>query len=679
MAITCSVNWLSTSESQIVSKTPVELGAVGRTVTTIAAHPMTDALLLGTVDGEIVVWDPTHGCQTNLMQAHAGDVSCVSITLDGKYILSGSIDGSIVLWNRQLTQVVRFETESRIKGVSLSPDRGYIAAGGSDGSLRVWHTDSGEEICNLKAYDDEITGCAWVASNQVVTVDVKGHLVAWDIENKRTIRKLSAHEGTISQILVAPKSGWYVTASSDSTIRFWSTFHRERFSLPESRQPITGIDLTPDEKLLAAAYRDGMIRLYDVDRGKLYDEFAAHESRLVGCALLTGSRDLITVDQEGCLRGWDLGEMGMTRFVNQHGGEVYRVQYTPDNIHLLSVGEDGHLKLWDRNELVETGYIDSHDQPITSCAVSPDNRLWALGTADGVIKIWDVELESFEVTIRAHEEMVSDLKFLPDGDWLISSSWDMKLKLWNLQTKQKHCVYSGHTKAVAACDISLDARHLVSVAWDGQLRVWDLNERLRETLNERLLLEGHDDRVLCCTISPDGSIVATGSADRTIRLWRTDRVTEPSVLVGHTDQVTCCRFTPDGQLLISADRDGVVYVWEPTMKQAIGSISHTSAILTLDVAPDGAQVAVGDEEGLVHFIELSYEFGPNWIAGRTQFKAQKMWRRGSAPEEVIEVICLYCGHAEVIKKKGLGLPWKCGKCSLTMMVCPNPLPPLPKE
>ncbi len=127
-------------------------------------------------------------------------------------------------------------------------------------------------------------------------------------------------------------------------------------------------------------------------------------------------------------------------------------------------------------------------------------------------------------------------------------------------------------------------------------------------------LLGHTDLVVCLAFSPDGSTLASGSWDRTIRLWKTDvparaRLLRP-VLTSHEDHVEALAFAPDGRTLASGSDDTTVRLWRvggPTTHAATGAatlLGHTDAVNAVSYAPDGRTLASGSDDTTVRLWDV---------------------------------------------------------------------------
>jgi WD40 repeat protein len=131
---------------------------------------------------------------------------------------------------------------------------------------------------------------------------------------------------------------------------------------------------------------------------------------------------------------------------------------------------------------------------------------------------------------------------------------------------------------------SPDGALLASGSWDRTVRLWDA--RSGRLLNA---LEGHEDNVSSVAFSPDGALLARGSWDRTVRLWDVRSGRLPNALEGHEEGVLSIAFSPDGVLLASGSDDGTVKRWDVRSGHLLDSLpSHEGSVSSVAFSPDGA-------------------------------------------------------------------------------------------
>jgi WD40 repeat protein len=136
---------------------------------------------------------------------------------------------------------------------------------------------------------------------------------------------------------------------------------------------------------------------------------------------------------------------------------------------------------------------------------------------------------------------------------------------------------------------------------DSNIRIWEI-----ETGNQIFVLSGHQDWVRSVTFSPDGSMLATGSCDNTVRLWKVDTGEHILTLVGHTRWVRSVCFSPDGNSLVSGSEDQTIRLWDIQSGDCLKIFErHTSWVRTLAFSPNGKLLASGGSDKMICIWDLS--------------------------------------------------------------------------
>ena len=277
-----------------------------------------------------------------------------------------------------------------------------------------------------------------------------------------------------------------------------------------------------------------------------------------------------------------------------HSGAVEGVSFSGDGRLIVTTGADKVLKIWDAASRTQTGSLTLDKGSAASLAVRNNRALTA--HADGSAIVWDLDAKRKLFTFKRNDASIWAAAFAGSEDQIATGSHDWTVALWQTSSEAAPVrVLDGHENAVQALASEPTGRWLASGGADKMVKLWDLEAgELRRTYRN------HSDFVSALALTSDGTMMAAGSLDGAIRLWSTTSTRPLRTLNHHSARVTSIAFSPAGDLIASADDDGNVRVRGLKRARAYWSMTGLERpAKTLAFSPDGRTLATGGNDGTV--------------------------------------------------------------------------------
>ncbi|KAG8752022.1 POC1 centriolar protein A [Serendipita sp. 396] len=463
---------------------------------------------------------------------------------------------------------------SYVISVVFSPDGRWIVSGSWDKTIRLWDAETGQSLGEpLRGHTRAVTSVGFSPDGRrIVSGSWDETICLWDAETGQSLGEpLRGHTQAVTSVGFSPDGRRIVSGSEDMTIRLWDAETGQSLGEPLRGhiRGVTSVGFSPDGRRIVSGSEDMTIHLWDAETGQsLGGPLRGHTQGVTSVGFSPDGRRIVSGSWNTTIRLWD-AETGQSlgEPLRGHTREITSVGFSPDGRRIVSGSEDTTIRLWD----AETGQslgepLRGHTRAVTSVGFSPDGRRIVSGSYDMTICLWDAETgQSLGEPLRGHTQAVTSVGFSPDGRRIVSGSWDKTIRLWDAETGQSLGEpLRGHTHRVTSVGFSPDGRHIVSGSEDKTTRLWDA--KTGQSLGEPL--RGHTRAVTSVGFSPDGRHIVSGSWDETICLW--DAETGQSLgepLRDHTKPVASLGFSPDGRRIVSGSDNETIRLWDAQMGQ----------------------------------------------------------------------------------------------------------------
>ncbi|OCH91831.1 WD40 repeat-like protein [Obba rivulosa] len=293
------------------------------------------------------------------LYGHSADVNSIAFSPDSKYIISGSDDKTVRVWDAETGRVLGDPFsghKSAVLSVAVSPDGQHIISGSSDATIRVWDAATGTTI----------------------------------------LAPINGHTGTVTSVAFSPNGKHIASGSRDGTIRLWDARTGSAIGKPLTRHTgyVLSVAFSPDGAHVVSGSLDRSVRIWDAETGMAIGEpFTGHEGWVESVAFSPDGQLVISSSDDATIRIWDVATgTAILAPLQGHTSFVRSVAFSPDGKQIVSGSDDQTIRIWD----AATGSIigkplTGHSSMVWSVAFSPDGTRVVSGSVDRTVRVWDVE------------------------------------------------------------------------------------------------------------------------------------------------------------------------------------------------------------------------------------------------------------------------------------------------
>ncbi len=292
-------------------------------------------------------------------------------------------------------------------------------------------------------------------------------------------------DGWIGAVAFSPDSSTLAWGDSTGTLSFYTLVGLSELGPGsggnEHKSAISTLAWSPDGKILATGFQDGVIFLYVFPLGGRTPRILRANSAALLSSVFTDDKTLLTGSIDGVIRSWTIAaqaQMKVPQTPIQHVSWVNGLAVNAKKTLLASGSSDNTVQVHRLPDFTTIEKYTVKEGEVRSVAISPDDRFLAAGIRYGWVRVWDRKTKQEIATMKAHVGETWAVAFTPNGKTLAAGGGD-----WNRP---------------------------------GEVRLWDT-----ATWKERKTLR-HSGEVLCLAISPNGRLLAAGGWDRKVRVWRLD-------------------------------------------------------------------------------------------------------------------------------------------------------------
>jgi WD40 repeat protein len=533
-----------------------------------------DTSLIASASDDLTLWEVASGKVLESIQQPSW-VTAVAFGPGGKLLATGHDDGVVRVWD-VVNRTLRLELpgpKRPISALAFNSAGSVLASAGEDRVICLWDAEKGNLNGTLKGHTDRIQALAWhPTTHRLVSGGWDTTARVWNTQTLEPVILLNGHADQVTTLTFSPDGGLLACADSANAIHIWDAeAGKSLHVLKEHEEEIRCLTFTADGQRLASAGADRVIHLWDARGGRLLSGRGNPVLQRTQVAITPDGSRLASTCLGAGLRIWDTQGSG-SEIRPQEDGALHVLASSSDGKLLAGGGSDNRVRIWEMPSGNIHGFLEGQKGKVAAAAFSPDGAsLASASDVDGMVWLWNIKSREPVLVIpeAADACTVEALAFHPQGrylavggiDWLATGGSDGAICIWDIE---QNCTLAVLDRGATRVEFDATGRWLAAASLCESIYLWDMDPLIRDpeaNAEPARELTGHSESVTCIGFSPDGNRLASGSDDRTLRLWNI-KSGEVEAVCSLDTPIKALVFSPDGRCLFTGNGNTTSYQLE---------------------------------------------------------------------------------------------------------------------
>ncbi|KAJ7990573.1 hypothetical protein DPEC_G00301790 [Dallia pectoralis] len=243
--------------------------------------------------------------------------------------------------------------------------------------------------------------------------------------------------------------------------------------------------------------------------------------------------------------------------------------------------------------------LTARSDRVKSVDLHPTEPWMVASLYNGSVCVWNHETQTLVKTFEVCDLPVRVAKFVARKNWVVAGSDDMQIRVFNYNTLERVHMFEAHLDYIRCIAVHPTQPYILTSSDDMLIKLWDWDRKWACGQ----VFEGHTHYVMQIVINPkDNNQFASGSLDRTVKVWQLGSPTPNFTLEGHEKGVNCVDYYSGGDkpYLISGADDHLVKIWDYQNKTCVQTLEgHAQNVSCVSFHPELPIILTGSEDGTV--------------------------------------------------------------------------------